>query len=91
MKKESVDDDLKVTTFGKSEVFDRIFQDIPDISISKANKIYTLIENIACMKKTKAITEEDIQKAYDALGIEAPNLSKGEDEEEYLHRRAKRG
>ena len=85
LKKESVDDDLKVTTFGKSEVFDKIFQDIPGISISKANVIYTLIEKTACMKKnSKAITEEDIQKAYDALGIEAPeiNINKGEDAED---------
>lgn len=85
LKKESVDDSLKVTTFGKSEVIDKLFQDIPGISIEKANIVYTLIENVAVMKKnSKAITEEDIQKAYDALGIEAPeiNLAKGEDNED---------
>lgn len=85
LKKESVDDDLKVTTFGKSEVYDRIFQDIPGISISKAEKIYSLIEKIALMKKdSKAITNDDIQKAYEALGLEVPtlNVEKGDDAEE---------
>lgn len=82
LKKESVDDNLKVTTFGKSEVYDRIFQDIPGISISKAEKIYSLIEKIALMKKdSKAITNDDIQKAYEALGLEVPaiDITKGED------------
>ena len=85
LKKESVDDNLKVTTFGKAEVFDKIFHDIAGISVSKAQEIYSIIEKIANMKKnSKAITEEDIQKAYDALGIEAPEVSviKGEDTEE---------
>lgn len=85
LKKESVDDDLKVTTFGKSEVYDKIFQDIPGISISKAEKIYSLIEKIALMKKdSKAITNDDIQKAYEALGLEVPTLDveKGDDAEE---------
>ena len=82
LKKESVDDNLKVTTFGKSEVYDKIFQDIPGISISKAEKIYSLIEKIALMKKdSKAITNDDIQKAYEALGLEVPvaDITKGED------------
>lgn len=85
LKKESVDDDLKVTTFGKSEVYDKIFQDIPGISISKAEKIYSLIEKIALMKKdSKAITNDDIQKAYEALGLEVPvlDVEKGDDAEE---------
>ena len=84
LKRESVDDSLKVTTFGKSEVYDRIFQDIPGISIIKAEKIYSLIEKIAMKKDSKAITAEDIQKAYDALGLEVPvlDITKGEDEED---------
>lgn len=84
LKRESVDDSLKVTTFGKSEVYDRIFQDIPGISIVKAEKIYSLIEKIAMKKDSKAITAEDIQKAYDALGLEVPvlDITKGEDEED---------
>ena len=84
LKRESVDDSLKVTTFGKSEVYDRIFQDIPGISIVKAEKIYSLIEKIAMKKDSKAITAEDIQKAYDALGLEVPvlDITKGEDKED---------
>lgn len=84
LKRESVDDSLKVTTFGKSEVYDKIFQDIPGISISKAEKIYSLIEKIAMKKDSKAITADDIQKAYDALGLEVPvlDIAKGEDEED---------
>ena len=86
LKKESVDDNLKVTTFGKSEVYDKIFQDIPGISISKAEKIYSLIEKIALMKKdSKAITNDDIKKAYEALGLDAPvldDIKKGDDADE---------
>ena len=67
--KEDVDEKLKVTTFGKSAVLERIFQDIPGISIEKAIKIYTLIKNISHMKKRKNVTEEDILKAYDSLGL----------------------
>lgn len=68
--KEDVDKKLKVTTFGKSAAMERIFQDIPGISIEKAEKVYTLIKNISNMAKKKAVTEEDILKAYDALGLE---------------------
>lgn len=85
LKKESVDDSLKITTFGKSDTFDKIFQDIPGISISKARQIYSLIENISHMKKnSKAITQEDIEKAYSALGLEVPELdiTKGEENED---------
>ena len=68
--KEDVDKKLKVTTFGKSAVMERLFQDIPGISIEKAEKVYTLIKNISNMAKKKTVTEEDILKAYDALGLE---------------------
>lgn len=68
--KESVDKKLKVTTFGKSNVMEKLFQDIPGISIEKAEKVYTLIKNISKMAKKRIVTEEDILKAYDALGLE---------------------
>lgn len=68
--KEDVDKKLKVTTFGKSAVMERLFQDIPGISIEKAEKVYNLIKNISNMAKKKTVTEEDILKAYDALGLE---------------------
>ena len=87
LKKESVDDNLKILTFSKSDVFDRLFSDIPGISISKAKKIYTLIEQIAMKKeKSTAITQDDITKAYEALGITMPEddvvFVKGDDEED---------
>jgi hypothetical protein len=80
--KESVDDELKVTTFGKAEVMERIFKDIPTITLQKAENIYTLINKIAAMAK-RNVTEEDIQKAYDALGLDPDeSLLKGRDDSE---------
>lgn len=80
--RESVDKRMKRTTFGKAEVLERLFKDIPGIAIQKASQIYSLINSIAHMKDKKTITEEDIQKAYEALGLEiesAPEeVSKGE-------------
>jgi len=81
--RESVDKRMKRTTFGKAEVFERLFKDIPGIAIQKASQIYSLIDKIAHMKNKKTITEEDIQKAYEALGLEiepaAEEVSKGKD------------
>lgn len=71
LKKESVDGEVKVTTFSKSEVFESLFKDIPGIEIEKAEEIYLLIHNISSMAKKKSITNEDIVKAYDALGLDA--------------------
>lgn len=70
LKKESVDKKIKNQTFGKSEVMERLFKDIPGISIEKAKSINSLILKIANMKGKKTVTEEDIQKAYEALGLE---------------------
>lgn len=71
LKKESVDDDVKVTCFGKSEVVERILGDIPGISIEKAENIFNLIQQIVMKKKsTKVITNDDIVKAYEALGLQ---------------------
>ena len=69
LKKESVDSDLKVTTFKKAQIIERILQDTT-ISIEKAEQIFELIKNIAKMANKQTITEEDINKAYEALGIE---------------------
>lgn len=70
LKKESVDKKIKNQTFGKSAVMERLFKDIPGISIEKAKNINSLIFKIANMKGKKSVTEEDIQKAYEALGFE---------------------
>lgn len=81
LKKESVDKKIKNQTFSKAEVIERLFKDIPGISIEKAEKIHSLILKIASMKgkKTK-VTDEDISKAYEALGLDvAPtDIEKGE-------------
>lgn len=78
--KEEVDPKVKVVTFGKAEIMEKLFQDITGISIEKANDIYILIKNISKMKKKVMVTEEDIAKAYDALGISPESISKGEDD-----------
>lgn len=80
--KEDLDNKLKNVTFGKSEVMERLFQDIPGISIEKAKEVYNLIKKISNMKKKNSITEEDIQKAYDALGLDPETLVKGDASEE---------
>lgn len=69
----------KNLTFGKSMVMDRLFQDIPGISIEKAKKVYILIKKISDMAKRKTITDEDILKAYDALGLDTDDIQKGGD------------
>ena len=79
LKKESVDSDIKVTTFSKAEVMEKIFQDIPGISIEKANKIHLMINKYAIMKGKVQITDDDITKAYEALGlnVEESDIVKG--------------
>ena len=66
---ESVDSDLKVTTFQKGTIIEKIFKDIPGVSISKAEEIFQLIKKYSNMKGRKKITNDDIEKAYEALGL----------------------
>ena len=77
LKKESLDRDLKVQTFSKSECFDLVLATIPNITITKAKQVVSLIESIANMKKSnkEQITEEDICKAYEALGLQTPDTN----------------
>lgn len=77
--REDLDRKTKNLTFGKSMVMDRLFQDIPGISIEKAKKVYVLIKKISDMAKRKTITDEDILKAYDALGLDTDDIQKGGD------------
>lgn len=70
LKKESVDRKIKNQEFVKAYVMERIFGDIAGISIEKANKVFSLIQKYSEMKKSKQITDEDISKAYEALGLE---------------------
>lgn len=79
LRRESVDGYPKILT--KSEVMDRLFCDIAGISISKAEQIYNLIKSISVMSKKKNITDEDIVKAYETLGLEVPEeeIQKGKD------------
>ena len=53
----------------KGEAIDRIFRDIPGISIEKSEKVYSLIKSISMAQNKKEVTEEDIQKAYETLGL----------------------
>lgn len=94
--REDLDQKLKNVTFGKSQVMERIFNDIPSISIKKAKKVYNLIKNISNMAKRNNITDEDILKAYDALGLKSTDdIQKGNEdnssEEEELHKSKKGG
>lgn len=82
--KEEVDPKIKVTTFGKAEVMERLFNDVPGISIEKATKIFNLIKTISNMAKRNMVTEEDITKAYDALGLSPEGIYKGENADETL-------
>lgn len=81
----------------KGEAIDRIFRDIPGISIEKSEKVYSLIKSISMAQNKKEVTEEDIQKAYETLGLnpevevtakedvqkgeEQQDIQKGKDEE----------
>ena len=76
--KESVDKRMKRTTFGKAEVLEMLFKDVPGITIQKASQIYSLINKIAVMNGKKTITEDDIQKAYEALGLEVEPSAESE-------------
>lgn len=71
LKKESVDKKIKNQEFTKSDTLVRILEDIPGIEFEKAKSINILIQKIADMKKRKNVTEEDISKAYQALGLDA--------------------
>lgn len=70
LKKESVNKEIKNQTFSKSEVIEKLFKDIPGISIDKAEKIHSMLIKFAKMKGRKNVTNDDIQKAYEALGLE---------------------
>lgn len=81
LKKESVDKKLKNQTFSKSEAIEKLFKDIPGIDIEKAEKIYLMTSKFANMKGKKRVTDEDISKAYEALGLEieaADDIQKGD-------------
>lgn len=68
LKRESVDGVPK-KTFTKSEVIEKLFLDVPYISIEKAEKIYELIKKISTMTKRKVVSDTDINKAYELLDM----------------------
>ena len=70
LKKESVDKKIKNQTFSKAEAIEIFFKYIPGIDIEKAEKIYLMTSKIANMKGKKRVTDEDISKAMEALGLE---------------------
>jgi len=71
LKKESVDSKVKKQNFSKAEIVEKLFKDIPAISIDKAEKIHLMLIKIANMEGRKNVTSDDIQKAYEALGLDA--------------------
>ena len=86
--KEHVDGQLKNQTSAskltekekivKAEIYDKIFSSFPDIDISKAKKVYLIIQKVSEMKNVKTPTDEDITKAMNHLGIEL-NSEEGDD------------
>lgn len=81
LKKESVDKKLKNQTFSKSEAIEILFKYIPGIDIEKAEKIYLMTSKFANMKGRKRVTDEDISKAFEALGLDiepADDIQKGD-------------
>lgn len=99
LKPEHVDGSMKVTAdktivtsgFKKSELYDKIFSDLPDIDILKAKQIFTIIHKIHDMSKQTSTkktlpSKEDIEKAYTLLGISkaatVSDIEKAEDDEE---------
>ena len=79
LKKESVDKKMKVTTFSKALVMERLFKDVPGISLQKSEQIFLMLKQFANMKGKSQITDDDIAKAYEALGldIEPNDIEKG--------------
>lgn len=97
--KESLDKNLKVTTFKSKyffvemtdeKMFDNIFASFPDISIEKAEKINELLTKIKEGMKSSSDSEMDtkIEKAMDILGFNAkeanPFIEKAKDDAEEL-------
>jgi len=76
LKKESVNKDMK-TSLTKSQVLEILFFDNPDLSIEKGEQIYKLITKISVMKNKKSISTEDIEKAYELLGVD--NIKKAKE------------
>lgn len=74
---ESVDG-KKPKNLSKAEVLDNIFANIPGITIEKAERIFQLTLKIANMSKRKQVTNEDISKAYGALGLDIEKADKGD-------------
>lgn len=69
--KEDVEHDVKPTcSMKKSDVFERIYDLSPDITVEKAKSVYQLIEKISAMSTNKTeITEETISKAFEILNL----------------------
>jgi len=79
-------DDKKLT---KSDVIVRVMEDYSFITIEKANKLFNLINKISVMDKKQFITDEDIAKAYDLLGLD--NIEKGGEKKSDGRGRSKTG
>lgn len=70
----SEDDEETKGALSKGEVLSKIFSDFPDIEVEKAEKIYRLVEQTSLkMNKDKNTTQEPtneaIEKAYEAMGL----------------------
>lgn len=71
LKKESVDrGGYKIKKMSSNERYDKIFDTYPGISIEKADKLNNLFTQIQEKMIGKTITDADIEKAIDVLGLD---------------------
>jgi hypothetical protein len=82
LKRESVDGKYKIKDMDTNTRYDKIFETYPGISIEKADKINFLFTQIQEKMLGKTITDSDIEKAIDVLGLnleDNPFISKAKD------------
>jgi hypothetical protein len=71
LKKESVDSGkFKIKKMSSNTRYDKIFETYPGISIEKADKLNDLFTQIQEKMLGKTITDADIEKAIDVLGLD---------------------
>lgn len=58
-----------IVQLGEESMFDTIFDTFPDISIEKAEKVFTLITKIDDDMKKGKINDDKLEKAMEALGL----------------------
>ena len=79
----------KRVSLKKGEVFEKIFDLSPSITIEKAKSVYLLIERIANMNTEKEIKDETISKAFEILDLASDAISKAAKDADKLEKEKK--